>query len=349
MITGDHAATAQTIAQRAGLEPGDCLAGVELDALTDAQLAERIADVSVFARVLPTQKLRIVRALQATGAVVAMTGDGVNDAPALKAADIGIAMGLRGSDVAREAASLVLMQDDFGSIVKTMRLGRRIYDNLRKAMGFIISVHVPIAGLALLPLLTGEQIILAPAHIAFLEMVIDPTCSIAFEAEPEEPGLMRRPPRHLDEPLFYRGWVLFSLARGTAVLIVVIGIHEIAGRSGLTTDQSRSATFVALVLSMLALLETSRRFREPQFRQSPAAARPGRTGARNGPALAIMLVVICCTAVAALVHPAEQLFGFGELSRFGVLLALGGAGLSYLVLATGLGHPSQARSEKKQG
>ena len=157
---------------------------------------------TVFARIMPEQKLRIVNALKGNGEIVAMTGDGVNDAPSLKAAHIGIAMGGRGTDVAREASSIVLLDDDFGSIVASVRLGRRIYDNLRKAMGFIFAVHVPIAGIALLPLLFGLPIVLRPIHIAFLEMVIDPVCSLVFEAETEEDDVMRRPPRSPDQPLF---------------------------------------------------------------------------------------------------------------------------------------------------
>ena len=186
MITGDYAVTAQSIARTAGLDAEHVITGPELETLNDQALAERARQTSVFARIMPTQKLRIVQAFKASGEVVAMTGDGVNDAPSLKAADIGIAMGGRGTDVAREAASIVLLDDDFGSIVRTVRLGRRIYDNLRKAMGYILAIHIPIAGLALLPLMLGLPIILAPIHIAFLEMVIDPVCSIVFEAEAEE-------------------------------------------------------------------------------------------------------------------------------------------------------------------
>ncbi|TJV75197.1 MAG: HAD family hydrolase, partial [Mesorhizobium sp.] len=144
-----------------------------LKTLDEAALSARVKTATVFARIMPEQKLAIVRALKANGGIVAMTGDGVNDAPSLKAANIGIAMGGRGTDVAREASSIVLLDDDFGSIVKAIRLGRRIYDNLRKAMGFILAVHVPIAGLALLPLLFGLPILFGPIHIAFLEMVID--------------------------------------------------------------------------------------------------------------------------------------------------------------------------------
>ena len=177
MITGDYPATARAIAQRAGLDASEALTGDAIEHLDDSELARRTRTVGIFARIMPEQKLRIVQALKADGEIVAMTGDGVNDAPSLKAAHIGVAMGGRGTDVAREASSIVLLDDDFGSIVTAIRLGRRIYDNVRKAMGFIFAVHVPIAGLALLPLVFGLPIIFGPIHIAFLEMVIDPVCS----------------------------------------------------------------------------------------------------------------------------------------------------------------------------
>ena len=214
MITGDYPATARAIARQAGLDAEDLVTGEELEQLSEAELALRVRTATVFARIMPEQKLRIVNALKANGEIVAMTGDGVNDAPSLKAAHIGIAMGGRGTDVAREASSIVLLDDDFGSIVKAVRLGRRIYDNLRKAMGFIFAVHVPIAGLALLPLLFGLPILFGPMHIAFLEMVIDPVCSLVFEAETEEDDVMRRPPRAPDEPLFSGALIGWSLLQG---------------------------------------------------------------------------------------------------------------------------------------
>ncbi|MFZ2297992.1 MAG: HAD-IC family P-type ATPase, partial [Aquabacterium sp.] len=202
MITGDYPATGLAIAAQAGIDTrGGALRGEEIAALSEADLSERVRQTQVFARVTPEQKWRIVRALQAHGEVVAMTGDGVNDAPSLKAADIGVAMGARGTDVAREASSLVLLDDDFGAIPQAVRLGRRIDDNLRKGMAFVLAVHVPIAGLSLLPLLFGLPLLFMPVHIAFLELIIDPVCSVVFEAEPEEDDVMHRPPRSPGSPL----------------------------------------------------------------------------------------------------------------------------------------------------
>jgi P-type Ca2+ transporter type 2C len=221
MITGDYPQTARAIATQAKLDAGEVIAGSDLEQMSDAVLAERVRSATVFARTMPEQKLRIVNALKANGEVVAMTGDGVNDAPWLKAAHIGIAMGGRGTDVAREASALVLLDDDFTSIVRAIRLGRRIYDNLRKAMAYILAVHVPIAGLALIPLLFGLPLLFWPLHIAFLEMVIDPVCSIVFEAEGEERDIMQRPPRHPAEPLFSTRFAAWSLLQGALALAFV--------------------------------------------------------------------------------------------------------------------------------
>ena len=259
MITGDYPATARAVAIEAGLrDSGNVLTGDDLAQLSDAELQTRIADTTVFARIMPEQKLRIVDGYKARGEIVAMTGDGVNDAPSLKAAHIGIAMGERGTDVAREAASLVLLDDDFGSIVKAVRLGRRIFDNLRKAMAFIVAVHIPIAGLSLLPLLLGLPLIFTPVHIAFLQLVIDPVCAIVFEAEPEEENVMRRPPRHRATPLFTAALMAWSTAQGLCVLLSVGAFYLTTLHLGFGEAVSRAAAFVALVACDFGLVLVNR-------------------------------------------------------------------------------------------
>jgi Ca2+-transporting ATPase len=260
MITGDYPITAQAVARQAGIDADSVLDGALIERMSDAELKVAVQRASIFARIVPAQKLRIVQALKAHSDVVAMTGDGVNDAPSLKAADIGIAMGERGTDVAREAASLVLLDDDFGSIVRTIRLGRRIYDNLRKAMAYIIAVHVPIAGLALLPLLTGMPLIFGPIHIAFLEMVIDPVCSMVFEAEAAETDVMARPPRAATSTLFSPALVAWSLLQGMIALIPLATLYPLALLRGLPEGDARALTFVSLVLVDLGLVLVNRTF-----------------------------------------------------------------------------------------
>ena len=259
MITGDYPATARAIAHQAGLAESteELLSGDEMVTLNDEALCERMATVSVCARIAPEQKLRIVQALKARGDIVAMTGDGVNDAPALRAAHVGIAMGERGTDVAREAASLVLLQDDFAAIVRAVRLGRRIFDNLRKSMSYILAVHVPIAGMALLPVLLGWPALLYPMHIAFLELIIDPACSLAFENEPAESDVMKRPPRDADAPLFGGATLWLALLQGSGVLAVVLGAYAWADHR-LPENEARAFAFAVLVVANLALILSNR-------------------------------------------------------------------------------------------
>ena len=261
MITGDYPATAQSIARQIGLKsPEQVITGPELDTMSDEELAQRIPGVNIFARVVPEQKLRIVKALKANREVVAMTGDGVNDAPALKAAHIGIAMGERGTDVARESSALVLLDDDFSSIVQAVKLGRRIFDNIKKAISYIFAIHVPIAGLCMVPIFFKDLAdpILMPVHVVFLELIIDPACSIIFEAEPAEPDIMRRPPRNPHDRLFSRRTIGLSLAQGVIVLILVLGVFIVARRLGHDADVARGLTFVALVVANLCLILTNR-------------------------------------------------------------------------------------------
>lgn len=259
MITGDYPATAQNIANQAGLK--NCtkvISGPELDKMSDEELAIQIRDVQVFARVVPEQKLRIVTALKANKEVVAMTGDGVNDAPALKAAHIGIAMGGRGTDVARESASLVLLDDDFSSIVAAIRLGRRIYDNIKKAIAFILAVHVPIAGLSMIPVFFADwPLLLLPVHIVFLELIIDPSCTFIFEAEEAESSVMRRPPRNPDERLFSMRILGWAILQGLSVLGVCLGVFLMA-RSGHSNEAARALTFTTLVVAFIVIILVNR-------------------------------------------------------------------------------------------
>ena len=253
MITGDYPATALKIARDAGIDvSGGVMTGAEIAGFGEAALAQRVRTVRVFARVQPEQKLALVRAFQITGAVVAMTGDGVNDAPALEAAEIGVAMGGRGSDVAREAADLVLLDDRFGSILGAVRLGRRIFTNLRRALIYITAIHVPIAGLALLPILFGAPPFLFPIHVVLLELVVDPVCALVFEAEPSEPDAMRRPPRPRRARLFGVGEIAAGLGQGLVILAAVLwlylGLLPLAGEAG-----ARGVAYVALAVANLAL------------------------------------------------------------------------------------------------
>ncbi len=259
MITGDYPVTAQNIARQVGLKQLDgVIIGSELDEMDDLELQQRIKTVNIFARAVPEQKLRIVNALKANREVVAMTGDGVNDAAALKSAHIGIAMGRRGTDVAREASSIVLLDDDFTSLVQAVRMGRRIFDNLKKAMAYIFAIHVPIAGMSLLPVLFNWPLVLLPFHIVFLELIIDPACSVVFEAEPEEAHIMKRPPRNLQEPLFNKRIITFSLLQGVSVLLIVLAVFLIAMYRGLGETDARTLSFTTLIFANLGLILTNR-------------------------------------------------------------------------------------------
>ena len=305
MITGDSPETALAIARQVGL-PVDAgvVTGAGITAGTPEEVARRIRDVDVFARVVPEQKLKLVQALRANGEIVAMTGDGVNDAPALKAAHIGVAMGGRGTDVAREAAALIVTDDDFTSIVAAVRLGRRIHDNLRRAMGYILAVHVPTAGLALLPLILGWPMVLFPVHIVFLELIIDPACSMAFEAEPGDPGLMRRPPRRVDAPLFDRRMVVLSLLQGVSLL----GASMASFRLGLAHTgadaPARAMAFTTLIAGNAGLILVNRTWRGSVF---------SILTARNWAAWGVIAGAAVTLAVTLAIPFFRDLFRFGSV------------------------------------
>ena len=264
MITGDYPATALNIAKQIGLPHTDaCLTGLDIAPMSDDELQRRVADVDVFARIVPEQKLRLVTALKARGEVVAMTGDGVNDAPALKAADIGVAMGGRGTDVAREAAALVLLDDDFSSIVRAVRLGRRIYDNIEKATAYVLAIHVPIAGISLIPVFARWPLILMPVHVIFMELIIDPACSIAFEMEPEEHDTMQRPPRDPRQRLFTRRLMIRSLLQGAGACGAAAFVFAASVKSGMTELDVRTLTFSTLIVTNLVLIAANRSLTRP--------------------------------------------------------------------------------------
>lgn len=259
MITGDYAETAKSIATQIGLVHNDyVITGDELKTMSDNELNEKIKHTNIFARIIPEQKLRIIQALKSQGEIVAMTGDGVNDAPALKAADIGIAMGQKGTDVAREASSLVLLDDNFASIVSAIKLGRKIFDNLQKAMSYILAIHVPIIGLVIIPsIFSYYPILLMPLHIVFMELIIDPVCSIAFESEQEEKSIMYRPPRNINQKFF--GWnsIIYSIFKGTLVLSVVMLVGHLSILEGHSEKEVRAITFSSLIIANVFLILSS--------------------------------------------------------------------------------------------
>jgi Ca2+-transporting ATPase len=301
MITGDHPETARAIARTAGIDAGGILLGSDVDRMDDGELAVALSGASVIARAVPAHKLRIVRSLRDRGLVIGMTGDGVNDAPALKAADVGIAMGARGTEVAREAASLVLVNDDFGAIVEAVRSGRRIYDNLRKAFGYIVAVHIPIAGLSVVPALLGWASVVLPVHVVFLELIIDPACSIVFEMEPEEPNLMDNPPRSHEAHLLDPKRIFWSVLLGAASLCGTLWSLAAAREAGCAVGVQRALAFVSLVTGNLSLLVTSRSFSRPSW----ASIR------RWNPALPILCLAAIAVLVAVVGIPVVRaFFGF---------------------------------------
>jgi Ca2+-transporting ATPase len=343
MITGDHAHTAAAIAEQSGMDGARVLSGADIETITP----DGLASVNVFARVSPQQKLKLVETLKAAGHVVAMTGDGVNDAPALKAAHIGIAMGQRGTDVAREAASLVLLKDDFTAIVGAIRLGRRIFSNLRQAMVYTLAVHVPIIGVSMLPVMFGLPLVLAPLHIAFLELVIDPACSIVFEAEQVgDADLMHQAPRSGSESLIDSSHVLEAVLQGLWVVLLVMGLYAWLLVQGAATDAARTASFVAMVTANAALIFPTRSKRGGwRSLFSGLSATPLWV---LGATLAALVAVTNVPAVAsafgfALLAPGQWLMAFAAGAALLPVFQLTKAGLNLAKRATSASSREQSR------
>ena len=303
MITGDYPETARSIGRQIFFKDHEhLLTGSEIDQMDKAALAESLKKVGIVARTVPEQKLNIVRALQADGEVVAMTGDGVNDAPALKAADIGIAMGNKGTDVAREASAIILLDDNFSSIVDGIRTGRRIFDNLQKAMSYIMAIHIPIIGLALIPaVIKNIPVLMMPLHIVFLKLVIDPVCSIAFEYEQEEKNVMTRPPRNRDKKFFGPQRIMVSVFKGLLLLLMVISIYLLSVQEGHSEGEARAITFIALITGNIALVLSS---------LSATRSFISVLKEKNNSALGILFLALAILAVIMAVPALQRIFSF---------------------------------------
>jgi Ca2+-transporting ATPase len=314
MITGDYSGTARHIALEIGLQsPDQIITGPELDPMSDEELKKRINTTNIFARVVPEQKLRLVNAFKANGEIVAMTGDGVNDAPALKSAHIGIAMGGRGTDVAREASALVLLDDDFSSIVQAVKMGRRIYDNIKKAIAYIFAIHIPIAGLSLIPALMKWPLVLLPVHVVFLELIIDPACSVVFEAEKEEANVMKKPPRNPAESLFGGPSLVMSLLQGVCVLLIVLGVYGVTLVLDRGELEARALTFTTLIVANLCLILTNRSWTRTIF-QNLMSPNPALWWVLGGAAVFLTAVLY--------VPPLRSLFRFNVLHPVDLAICL---------------------------
>jgi Ca2+-transporting ATPase len=325
MITGDNETTALSIAKQAGINSdGGVLTGAELNQLTVEELRVKLTTTNVFARIIPEQKLKIIEALKLNGEVVAMTGDGVNDAPALKAADVAIAMGSRGTDVARETADLVLLDDNFNSIVDSIRLGRKIYDNLQKALAYIVSIHIPIIGLTLVPaFFSGLPILLLPLHIVFLELIIDPVCSIAFESESEELNVMKRFPRKKDERFFGLNKILESVIIGLFLFFIVLGVYFVSINEGHSASEVRAVTFTSLILGNVFLSITM----ISKTRNIFNVLREGNTSLYILVSTAFLFLILLLTN-----DYLNQLFGFGKLGLSHFVIAASGSVMVLFIL-----------------
>lgn len=266
MITGDQKATALSIAEKIGLTSKEVLTGQDLATFSDEELKKHVKQTNIFARVLPQDKLRIVQALKAQGEIVSMTGDGVNDAPALKAADIGVAMGIRGTEVAREASKMVLLDDNFSTIIVAVREGRRIFDNIQKAMSYFTSMKIALLGFVTLNGLFNLPLAFFPIHIVWMELITDPTSSLVYQTEPAEPGLMKRPPRPSQSPLLPKNLYLKLITQGLTILAGTFGAYFYALSQDMDVAHARTIAFSILIISQMFLVLINRSDETPVWR-----------------------------------------------------------------------------------
>jgi Ca2+-transporting ATPase len=322
LLTGDHPETALNIARQVGMAGAiTCVKGDEIMDMTDDELSETVKGISVFARMFPEAKLRVIKMLQATGHIVAMTGDGVNDSPALQAADIGIAMGKGGTEMARQTADLVLTDDNLDKVVEAIRQGRKIFANLKKAVRYIISIHIPIILTAVLPLVLGWRYanLFTPVHIIFLELIMGPTCSVFFEREPVEEGIMGRPPRGRRVVLFEQDELLISIVQGLVIAAGVLGIYYFSALYGLGEGKTRAMVFTTLVFSNLFLTFANRSFTQNFIKTIRY---------KNNLAAWIWLLSLALIAIIHLVTPVTNIFSFSPVTVGQVMICGGVAFIS---------------------
>jgi Ca2+-transporting ATPase len=265
LLTGDYPETAMTIARQVNMQGvSSYLTGDAVMQMNKEELATAVSNTNLFARMFPEAKFRVIEALKANGEIVAMTGDGVNDGPALKSANIGIALGKKGTEIARQAADLILTDDNISNIVEAVRQGRKIFSNLKKAVRYIISIHIPIILTASLPLLLGWKYpaVFTPIHIIFLELIMGPTCSVFFEREPVEENIMRIPPRNRKEGLFRRQEFLISIIQGLIISFAVLGLYFLFMQNDRSLAETRTVVFTTLVMCNIFLTFVNRSFRE---------------------------------------------------------------------------------------
>ncbi len=324
MITGDYHETAISIAGQAGFfNHLKYVTGGQVANMKEAELCQVVKNTNIFTRMFPEAKLKVIEALKKNGEIVAMTGDGVNDGLALKTAHIGIAMGKRGTEIAKQASDLVLTDDNLQHIVTAVSEGRKIFTNLKKAIRYILSIHIPIILTASVPVLSGWKYpnIFSPVHIIFLELIMGPTCSIFFEKEPAEADIMRQQPRKSDTGLFTKDELLLSIVQGLVITAGVLILYYYFMNGGATIEKTRTIVFTTIILSNIFLTFANRSFTQPIYQTSRS---------KNPFAPIILIISALFLTVILLVPPARNLFQLDVITTVQCWLCLGVAFVSVM-------------------